>query len=347
MIREVLTLDQLRSMAPAEAAAVLATRRLDGASPPDAELLAAWLDLSPTHREAWTRTEAALRAFDGAGEDEIFAAMREAARNARPVRPARPARRAPLAAAAALVLVVAGALLTMFLVYRPGGPPPGTVVADGAVPGVRTFAAAKGPPAQHQLPDGSRMTLEGGSTVQVAYVAARRDLRLVEGRAHFDVAPDTARPFTVRAGDREVVAVGTQFDVRLDPGRVRVVLTEGRVAVSRATGREPPTMLEAGQQLDVQAGRAPVVSAADLEASRDWREGVVTFHDTLLSVAVADFNRTSKDQVLVRDPQVARLRISGRFQTADAERFGRALAQVHPVRIVRTGPHSFEIVAAR
>jgi transmembrane sensor len=265
-----------------------------------------------------------------------------------PVRTARPARRLPLAMAAALVLVLGGALLTLFLANRPGGSPPGTVVAEGrGAAQVRAISAAKGPPMHYDLPDGSRLTLEGGSTVEVVYASARRDLRLVQGRAHFDVAHDTSRPFTVRAGDRAVVAVGTQFDVRLDPGRVRVVLTEGRVAVSRTADKGPPTMLRAGQQLDAATGRDPVVSPADLDGSRDWREGVVTFDDTPLAVAVADLNRTSADQLVVRDPQIARLRISGRFQTGDSARFGRTLAQVHPVRVVETAPHRFEIVAAR
>jgi len=89
------------------------------------------------------------------------------------------------------------------------------------------------------------------------------------------------------------------------------------------------------------------VSPADLAAAQDWRDGFLTFDDSPLADAVADFNRTSVDQLVIRDPKVARLRITGRFQTGDAGRFGRTLAAVHSVRIVQIAPHQFEIVAGR
>ncbi len=40
------------------------------------------------------------------------------------------------------------------------------------------------------------------------------------------------------------------------------------------------------------------------------------------------------------------MRISGMFRAGDVERFGRTLAQIHPVRLVRTGADHLEIVAA-
>ncbi len=180
----------------------------------------------------------------------------------------------------------------------------------------------------------------------MAFSANRRDLRLLKGRAFFDVAHNARRPFVVEAAGRQVVAIGTRFDVRLDPGRVRVVLVEGRVAVRSSGSAASPTLLSAGEQLDARAGMVPVVSAADVQEVLNWQRGFVTFDNDTLAAAVAELNRDDIDQVMVRDRRVADLRISGLFRAGDVGRFGRALAQIHPVRIVRTGPHRFEIVSA-
>ncbi len=98
------------------------------------------------------------------------------------------------------------------------------------------------------LPDGSRMTLDTDSEVDIAFAPERRNLRLVKGRAFFDVAHDAQRPFAVVADGREVEALGTRFDVRMDPGQVRVVLVEGRVSVKSANHASPTTLLKAASR---------------------------------------------------------------------------------------------------
>lgn len=342
MIREILSLERLVTMEPADAAALLAVRRSDGRTAHDDAMLDAWLQASEANVRAWGQTQAGWQAFDDAGDDELLTAMRRAALEARP---ARAFPRQGLAAAAVILVILTGALLGLFLntpqLGRPSAP-----ATSGAEAPAQTFATANGQRATFSLADGSRMTLDGDSKVQVAFSAARRDLRLGQGHAFFEVARDPTRPFAVAAGDRQVVAVGTKFDVRVDPGRMRVVLVEGRVSVGSPGSTAAPTLLKAGQQLEAQAGQPPVVSTANIDAILDWQQGFVTFDDMPLSEVVKVLNQGGPDQLAIGDPRIAGLRISGRFKTGDLARFGRALAQVHPVRLVQTAPHHFEIVPA-
>jgi transmembrane sensor len=341
MIREILSLERLVAMEPSAAAALLAVRRSDGGTAHDEAMLHAWLQASEANVRAWDQTQAGLRAFDDAGDDELLMAMRRAAIEARPARAFAPQR---LAAAAVVLVILTGALLGLFLrapSSRPSAPTPPSAEAPA-----QTFATADRQRATFSLADGSRMTLDGDSKVVVAFSSTRRDLRLRQGHAFFEVARDAARPFAVAAGDRQVVAVGTKFDVRVDPGRMRVVLVEGRVSVGSPRSTAAPTLLKAGQQLEAQTGRPPVVSTADIDAVLDWQQGFVTFDDMPLSEVVKVLNQGGPDQLAVGDPRIAGLRISGRFKTGDIARFGRTLAQVHPVRLVETAPHRFEIVPA-
>jgi transmembrane sensor len=347
MIRELLTLDRLRSMTPKAAAALIALHQAERVSGEDA-VVAQWLSLDPAHEQAWARAQRAWAGFDKADDDELLAAMLRAARTARPVRTSPGAR---WAAGIAVVAVLGGLLVVgqRVIVGSRGSNP--VVAAQGdsqAGPRqVQAYAVGRAQPRVFVLADGSRLTLDANSTVTAAYAVDKREVTLAQGRAFFDVAHDARRPFSVRAGSQDITAVGTRFDVRLDPESVHVVLVEGRLSVSSPGAASSPTLLGAGQQLVAQAGKAPVVSAADLDEALNWQRGLITFHNDSLAAAVAMLNRYSQDQLVVRDPRIGRLRISGMFRVGDVGRFGRALAQVHPVRIVQTAPHRFEIVAAR
>jgi transmembrane sensor len=58
----------------------------------------------------------------------------------------------------------------------------------------------------------------------------------------------------------------------------------------------------------------------------------VEFHDQPLSEAIGLLNRYTRAQIVIKDPKVAALRITGVFKTGDIERFGRSVSQVLPVR---------------
>ena len=82
------------------------------------------------------------------------------------------------------------------------------------------------------LADDSVIQLNTNSQVQVDYRQGFRNIRLLQGEAHFDVAKDKSKPFRVYAGSGRVQAVGTAFNVYLRGSDVDVFVTEGRVAVA-------------------------------------------------------------------------------------------------------------------
>jgi transmembrane sensor len=347
MIREVISPRRLEAMSPDEAAAHWAARRSDGCSSQEDELFREWLHRDEAHAQAWARVERTLRLFDGAGDDEILSAMRERARSAEPHGMMRWPQ---LAAAAALLFAIGSAIFLGSGGDWAGGPAPEQVArsrAAGAVPGRQlAFATGVGELRTVALPDGSRMILDTQSAVSAEIGRESRKLRLLKGRAFFEVKRDPSRPFSVEAGELSVSALGTRFDVRLDPGQVRVVLVEGRLAVGKRQSGAAPLMMSAGDELLARDGESVVRARADLEQALSWQQGFATFEDDTLSAAAAELNRYSTERLVVRDPAVAALRVTGMFRTGDPERFARALAQVHPVASRRRGK-DIEIVAAR
>jgi transmembrane sensor len=78
-------------------------------------------------------------------------------------------------------------------------------------------------------------------------------------------------------------------------------------------------------------GAATVVPKADIEAATAWRQGKVIFRDQTLAEAVHRLNRYSRQQVVVDDPALAQMKVSGVFDSGDAQAFAEAMQAYLPV----------------
>lgn len=85
-----------------------------------------------------------------------------------------------------------------------------------------------------RLEDGTRVSLNSDTEVEVWFAKTQRHVVLERGEAYFEVTHDRHRPFIVKAGNHDVTAVGTAFMVRYDNGDTAVTLVEGKVTVSHA-----------------------------------------------------------------------------------------------------------------
>lgn len=174
------------------------------------------------------------------------------------------------------------------------------------------------------LEDGTRMVLDTGSRVKITFSASTRDIELVQGQAHFEVAHEAQRPFRVHTSAVEVVAVGTAFDVAALPARTTVTLIEGRVKVRAIKGASAGVsrveMLTPGQQWGVDAAGQSLgekeVKIADVTA---WQRGNVVIDDDPLEEALAVINRYSNTQIVIRDPALQSRHVSGTFRIGDVE----------------------------
>lgn len=197
-----------------------------------------------------------------------------------------------------------------------------------------------------ELSDHSHIALDARTRLRVRFSADARIVQLLEGQAQFSVAKDPARPFKVEAGSRMIVAVGTVFDVEYVDSQVHVAMVEGKVAVlsqdqsgssvapeGRSKLSTPSTIeLSAGEALAVRAdGAATVLPKADIEAATAWRQGKVIFRDELLAEAVHRLNRYSRQQVVIDDPALAQMKVSGVFDSGDTQAFAEAMQAYLPV----------------
>ncbi|MCW4461999.1 FecR domain-containing protein [Sphingomonas sp. BT-65] len=313
----------------------------------DRAAFAAWLDASEANARAFRKANGVWDVFDQADADPHLTALRQAAlATPAPRRRWIPALGAGLAASlAAAALLLPGQL---GLIDGPHTPAADVMAGTEAQPAAARFATAKGERRTVSLPDGTRVTLNTDTAIALAYTPGSRHVRLLRGQALFEVAKDAARPFSVEAAGRRVTALGTVFEVRLDPGRMKVVLIEGRVVVDRAAGGSElpdpaPTLLKPGQALVAELGVPQRVAPVDVGSELMWREGYVSLEDTPLAAAVAEMSRYTAAPIRVLDEETGRMRVSGVFRTGDADRFAGLVRELLPVRVERLADGSVTI----
>ncbi|HEY2659541.1 MAG TPA: FecR domain-containing protein [Caulobacteraceae bacterium] len=197
-----------------------------------------------------------------------------------------------------------------------------------------------------RLADGSSVTLDTDTALTLRFSTSMRRISLLRGRARFDVAHDPARPFIVAAGGGAVAARGTLFDVSLSPDRqVSVTLLRGAVEIDPAPGapgagmpHPPPLRLAPGQQFAFgHAIATPQIQPASPSASL-WPSGLLTFDDTPLSEALAEANRYSHNRIVLADPSLAALQVSGVFRATAPHELAASLAGTFDLH-VETAPN--------
>lgn len=298
--------------------------------------LIAWIESDPANAQALEEAVAVWQAADAANvtpemiqyRAEAVTALRDA--NARRWR-RRPAFRLwswAGAIAACVALIVAG----LVFLHDPA----------------RVYQTGVGERSIVKLEDGTRLTLDAASRVEVRMERDRRRLSLLAGRAKFDVARDPLRPFSVLAGDRLTVATGTSFSVELLPGQMRVVLYEGTVEVlgdgadllekRTASGpANPVTALTPGHELIASTvdTRHRIVGA-DTERSVAWESGSLSFDRDPLALAIERMNRDARTRLVIEDRAIANFPISGVFAAGDVEAFVEGVSTLYPVTATPT-----------
>jgi len=234
-----------------------------------------------------------------------------------------------------------------------------------------SYATGIGEQRMVRLTDGSRVTLNADTRLNVDYREAERGVRILRGEAFFEVAQDAGRPFRVRAGEHSVEALGTAFSVRYETDRTAVTLVEGKVAISAPSGfskitelapasasasaptpgsvaasanatvaRERPRgdiVLAPGQRLTMAGKRSTTLDTPKLDAVIAWRRGEAVLDRTTLADAVAEMNRYDQTALVIDDPDIAGLPVSGIYHTGDNRGFARTVARLYGLRVEDQG----------
>lgn len=180
----------------------------------------------------------------------------------------------------------------------------------------RNLSALRGQRGSVSLGDDSRVRIGSDSKVRVPkeFGGSLRTLELT-GTAHFQVASGKTLPFTVRAGNVDIVAVGTAFTVSAFPNdsAVDVVVDEGSVTVHlRDTKDEHPVMSGNAVRISRNGTVTPLTADAR-DAAFAWTRDSLVFTDAPMSAVVPQLVRWYDLNLAMGSPDIASKRISARL----------------------------------
>ncbi|MCB0638256.1 MAG: FecR domain-containing protein [Lewinella sp.] len=225
-------------------------------------------DFSAGKSRSWTAIEARLDAADSGASP------------APPEARIRTLRFRPWAVAAAATLLLAASL--WIWMQQASGP---TEVF---------LTTAAGERIEQRLPDGSQVWLNENS--ELTYTSSDTDRQLtLSGEAFFEVATDSLRPFTIKAGEALTTVLGTSFNLRAYPGEetVEVTVATGRVALTVSERKEAtPIELTPGETGVVRRASEEVTTAEAPRANAAaWKSGQLRFEAIPLPEVTLELER--------------------------------------------------------
>lgn len=210
---------------------------------------------------------------------------------------------------------------------------------------------ALGEQRQITLSDGSQITLNTNTRIQVQQRLRSREITLVQGEAIFEVAHGEnpisrffERSFTVTAGEVFIRDIGTIFNVnKYSETDVEVTVIQGKVEVSRLNANLPAISLEESQALTYSADGFTPVTLVDSYAASAWQSGKIVFNQTPLKDAMSSFQRYSDFKVDFGNDSIAAKTIDGQFRAQDYQKFIQTLPYLANVQVKKTNDQHWRI----
>lgn len=191
------------------------------------------------------------------------------------------------------------------------------------------------------LSDGTRITLNSASAVNLRYDASRRAIELLQGEILVDVAKDASRPFLIETRDGSMRALGTRFVVSREASSTVLSVLESRVTVQTAQQREAKsadsTLVQAGQSVRIvphSVGPVTQIDARSLESV--WMQHRLFADDRPLTEVLDTLSRYRSGHIDYDAASIRHIRISAVLPLDDTDRALQLLAANLPGLRIRT-----------
>ena len=307
----------------------IARLRSDAASDEDRQAFALWLAEDPGHRQAMDQM---LDLWDDLGVVRLIPDLNPAAQD---VTAAANSPRYWPWAAALVATVILGLLLWP---AQQGG-------REGEL-----FETALGEQRSVELSDRSRVMLNTATRLRVSFNDDQRVVTLLRGEAFFQVQPDPQSPFHVDTGSTRITVLGTAFNVYRERDATDITVTEGVVRVTElgdTGGRAPATeILHINQQLHADRRGLHAVATADVGRQMAWQRGELVAEEMPLPELVRQLQRYHPTRILIVDPDVAALTVSGVFRLDNLEAILQALEVSLDLEAARLDDSSVQLLKA-
>ncbi len=197
------------------------------------------------------------------------------------------------------------------------------IVCFDSSPTTEHYVSAIGEQRLISLKDGSQITLNTASSVEISYTKVDRYIKFKYGEAYFEVAKDPSRPFIVGLGQGTVTALGTAFNIRKNRHLATVTITEGAVIVEESktrTNLEPDSkIVTISNEISFsQYGLSNIRKISNINAL-SWKNKMLVFNQQPLEYVINELNRYLSTPVTGINKKTKNILISGTFDLSNLE----------------------------
>lgn len=204
-----------------------------------------------------------------------------------------------------------------------------SLLADSRV----VVTACHGEKANVRLADSTEVILNSGSGLEydASFNIKRREVKL-SGEAFFNVKTDPSRPFIVRAGNIEIVATGTKFNVLsfAEENRIEATLVEGKITV-KPEGKEAMIVNPGEQFVYTKKTGDFTIEKVHTESVTSWKENKLRLMDTPLEEAFRKIARVYNVKFSITDRRLLDLKYTATFIDENIEEVMEMLKVVSPI----------------
>lgn len=181
------------------------------------------------------------------------------------------------------------------------------------------YVTARGETRTIILPDHSEVEMAANTAIALTFGEGRRGVKLLRGEAYFKVRRSTqGLAFLVQAGPAKIKVLGTQFDVDRLGILTEITVSEGAVVVSGEQAGRPATLTQ-GEHVTAREGKLSAVAVADMGSLLSWRQGRLMFNQQPLQRVIERINRYREGRIIVANPALRNMKISGTFPAHDTD----------------------------
>ena len=191
-------------------------------------------------------------------------------------------------------------------------------------------------PRNIHLPDGSFVTLKGGSTLTYRsnFGSGTRDV-ILNGEALFEVVSDKDHPFKVYTDESIVVVTGTRFNVREEKGLVKVSVLSGNVLLSNAGTPSKQIRIAANQSGYLLPDHNLKIENKIEVNELSWKTGHLIFRETPIDTALIDIARYFRKDLVIETE--IKEEITAEFQNQPLNEILDEIKQVAGLKFDTTG----------
>ena len=191
-------------------------------------------------------------------------------------------------------------------------------------PQMKTVTAPQKGIAHLLLPDGTKVWMKSSSSITYPERFRGKERTVsFNGEGYFEVEASQSSPFIVDAGDFDVIATGTKFDIKAyrDESRAYAALMDGEISIrySDSSGKECRDNMHTGELAEFdKVRRSNSIMKANTSIYSSWIGGVYSFESERFENIMKEICRYYGYNLIIADEDIKNKVLSGRLKMSDS-----------------------------